>query len=226
MAGRRKEPTRLKLEFADLQKGEDAPRVAVEILDRAGEAIHRAQASPTGEVSLPKEVLAKAHKLLIVDAEGGDAPRQLMVLRAAEVQQLIERDEALVLSRDRWGSLIGFRTCVEGSVSHCTLFPYLVDELLLSTSFDRIAFPGPARPPFRPRCEMVCDGEVIVYRRTCCCWPWVLEDPRLHDQVAAPSAAARRLAGLPGPTRPGGTRADAARSGGAAVPLPPRRHDQ
>lgn len=35
--------------------------------------------------------------------------------------------------------------------------------------------------PFR--CEIVCNGTVEVYRRTCCCEPWIIWDPRLPDLV-------------------------------------------
>jgi hypothetical protein len=183
MAGRRKEPTRLKLEFADVQPDEEAPRVAVVLLDREGEAIHRAAVSAAGEVSLPAATLGKANKLLIVAAEGGEEAEQAMVLRAGEVKDLLERDAALQIPRDKWGSLIGILQCVDGSVSHCTLFPYVIDNLLLKTTFDKIISPSAIRPPFRPRCETICDGEVSVYRRRCCCTPWVIDDPRLKDLI-------------------------------------------
>lgn len=33
--------------------------------------------------------------------------------------------------------------------------------------------------PFR--CQTICNGTVEVYRRTCCCEPWIIEDPRFDD---------------------------------------------
>jgi hypothetical protein len=184
MAGKRKEPTGLKLEFADVQPDEKVPRVAVVLLDRKGDTIHRAEASEGGDISLPPGVLAKANKVVIVAAEGGEEAEQAMVLRAGEVTNLLEHDMPLRIPRDKWGSLLGYYRCVEGSVSHCRLFPYVVDDLLLRTAtFDRIISPSAIRPPYWPRCETVCDGEVLVYRRTCCCWPWVIDDPRLHDLI-------------------------------------------
>ena len=184
MAGKRKQPgAEFALRFVDLESGEEAPRVAVEVLDRGGETIHRADVSPTGDVSLPANVVDKAHKVAVVAAEADEGAEPAMVLRAAEVRDVISRGAALEVPRDRWGSLIGISQCVDGSVSHCFLFPYLVDDLLLRTATNRLAFPRPSRPPFRPRCEPICDGEVIVYRRTCCCTPWVLEDPRLDDLI-------------------------------------------
>jgi len=184
MAGKRKEAgTRLALRFADLQADEEAPRVAVELLDRAGETIHRAEASSSGEVSLPANVLEKANKLVVLAAEGEKGAQPAMVLRGAEVRDLMSRDLALEVPRDKWGSLIGISQCVDGTVSHCLPFPYLVDDLLLRTVSDKLAFPRASRPPFRQQCEPICDGEVIVYRRTCCCSPWIIEDPRLGDLI-------------------------------------------
>jgi hypothetical protein len=184
MAGKRREPsTKLSLRFADLEAGQEAPRVAVEVLDRSGETIHRAEASAAGEVSLPAGVVEKAHKVMVVAAEAEEGAQPAMVLRSAEIRELISSGVALEVPRDKWGSLIGFSQCVDGSVSHCFLFPYVVDDLLLRTSIDKLAFPRPSRPPFRPRCESICDGEVIVYRRTCCCTPWIVDDPRLDDLI-------------------------------------------
>jgi hypothetical protein len=33
--------------------------------------------------------------------------------------------------------------------------------------------------PFR--CQTMCNGTVDVYRRTCCCQPWIIDDPRIPD---------------------------------------------
>jgi hypothetical protein len=33
--------------------------------------------------------------------------------------------------------------------------------------------------PFR--CQTICNGTVDVYRRTCCCEPWIIDDPRFPD---------------------------------------------
>jgi hypothetical protein len=35
--------------------------------------------------------------------------------------------------------------------------------------------------PFR--CSTVCDGVVEVYRRTCCCEPWIIDDSRIPDLI-------------------------------------------
>lgn len=35
--------------------------------------------------------------------------------------------------------------------------------------------------PFR--CQTICNGTVDVYRRTCCCEPWIVEDPRFDDLI-------------------------------------------
>ncbi|MBA3715697.1 MAG: hypothetical protein H0W76_25165 [Pyrinomonadaceae bacterium] len=40
------------------------------------------------------------------------------------------------------------------------------------------------KPLFPYRCAKVCDGLIEVYRRTCCCPFWIIEDPRLPDLIA------------------------------------------
>ena len=178
--------SRLALEFSDLGAGEEAPRVVVEVFDREGEAIHRAEASKDGEISLSANVLKRAHKVTLTAAEAEEGAEPAMVLRADEVRGLIEEGAPLAIARSKWGSLYGIRQCVDGSVSHCLPFPYVVDSLLLQSAraqIEEIAYPRPIRPPFPPRCEIVCDGEVLVYERTCCCGPWILDDPRLQDLI-------------------------------------------
>ncbi|GAB4581381.1 MAG: hypothetical protein Fur0022_41280 [Anaerolineales bacterium] len=45
-----------------------------------------------------------------------------------------------------------------------------------------LAKPFPAIFPFY-HCDPVCDGVVEVYRRVCCCKPWILADPRLPKLI-------------------------------------------
>ena len=50
---------------------------------------------------------------------------------------------------------------------------------------------GPIGPPtslaelllFPFHCHVICNGTVEVYRRTCCCEPWIIQDPRLPELI-------------------------------------------
>jgi hypothetical protein len=173
----------MSLEFSGLQEGETPPSVVVEALDREGQTIHREEVSEGGDISLPADVLEKANKLTISAADADEGAEPAIIVRAREVRKLVEEGTPLRISRSQWGRLWPFTECVDGSVKHCFPFPYLIDSLLLQSQVKQLAFPRPIRPPFWPRCEIVCDGEVIVYQRTCCCDPWIIDDPRLQDLI-------------------------------------------
>jgi hypothetical protein len=49
--------------------------------------------------------------------------------------------------------------------------------------------------PFR--CRTICRGTVEVYRRTCCCLPWIINDPRLPDLIKELEDIVRRLPKFP-----------------------------
>jgi hypothetical protein len=55
-----------------------------------------------------------------------------------------------------------------------------VRELAIADEF--LAYP--IEPVLRWRCEPICDGLVEVYRRICCCHPFVIYDPRIPELVA------------------------------------------
>jgi hypothetical protein len=39
----------------------------------------------------------------------------------------------------------------------------------------------------------MCNGTVDVYRRTCCCEPWIIDDPRIPDLLGELRAIAKRV---------------------------------
>ena len=55
--------------------------------------------------------------------------------------------------------------------------------------------------PFR--CQTICNGTVDVYRRTCCCEPWIVLDPRFDDLINELEVIVERLRGVdPFPPNP------------------------
>lgn len=198
---------KLKLRLVDVPEGQEAPKLAIYAVDRSGATVHRSEVSAAGEVTLPATALAKADHL-VVGAAAKDAaalaPGEQLVFHASYVADLIEQGVELDVPISR---LIGIRRCVDGNVTRCIPFPYVIDDLVASSlraqsrslsnviadasraerrvfaQNEDIARALPLRPPFPPRCTRVCEGLVLVYRRVCCCEPWVIEDPRLGDLI-------------------------------------------
>jgi len=196
---------KLKLNLIDAPEGVEAPKLAVYAVDRSGATVHRAEVSASGEAKVPAAALQKSEQVL-VGAVAKDAAAldksEVLSFHVAHIQDVIAQGAELAIPI---GQLIGFQRCVDGSVQRCLPYPWLLDSLaarassfklgvqtterassslsesiISAVSDSIIAFP---RPPFFPVCTRVCDGLVLVYRRTCCCEPWIIEDPRLHDLI-------------------------------------------
>jgi hypothetical protein len=213
MAARRSKGQEPRIVLADLGEGAKPPELMVFAVDASGEAIHSARVDADGGFTLSDAVLKKAHEIVVgppsKDLEEVDRST-LARFRVSFVTDLIERGEALEIPESKWGRFLGHRICVDGSVSHCYPIYSHVSQLLLESarsevvSFEKgqrladiatlstrdlahisdaiIANPGRIQPIF-PLCEVVCHGLVEVYRRTCCCYDLVLEDPRIQDLI-------------------------------------------
>src|SRR6185369_4628058 len=46
---------------------------------------------------------------------------------------------------------------------------------------DYLRIPTPTFIPYR--CAPLCDGEVDVFKRTCCCRPFIYRDPRIFEII-------------------------------------------
>ncbi|HWP32367.1 MAG TPA: hypothetical protein VNL97_01335 [Solirubrobacterales bacterium] len=198
-----------RIDFVGLEKGEEAPRLEVHLLDRSGKAIDSATLDDNGNFSLPRKQIDAADRVTI--APLGKDPAELesaeaLTYRARDFGAMLGEGATIDLSRRDWGRFLFVRRCVDGSVSRCYPYPWFIRNLLLDASRAKVALSTGSgssleqrevarledaliaqpnvRPPFFPRrCEMVCDGLVEVYRRTCCCRPWIIDDPRLLELI-------------------------------------------
>jgi hypothetical protein len=192
------ESDKLKLRLVDAPEGAEAPKLAVYAVDRAGATVHRAEVSASGEAKVPAAALQKSEQVLVgpvaKDAAALDSS-ELLSFHAAHIQDVIAQGAELTIPI---GQLIGFQRCVDGSIQRCLPYPWFIDSLVARASSFKLAtqrtalasstlsesiIARPPRPPFFPICTRVCDGLVLVYRRTCCCDPWIIEDPRLQDLI-------------------------------------------
>jgi hypothetical protein len=191
---------RFQLRLHDVDPTQPPPKVAVQLVDRAGGVLHTAAAGADGGVELPQALLSEAHAVRIGPAEGatGGAAEELRFVsyRRARFQDLAQAGVVDISRRD-WARWVRVVACVDGSVRHCFPFPWVLQ------AFERQAAPialeaarlgdvavaaqaGLEVSPLRPlhpywRCHLICDGVVEVYRRTCCHYPWLIDDPRLDD---------------------------------------------
>ena len=188
-----------RLNFIGLKAGETAPPLAVIAVARDGKVIHSAAVGADGQFDLPEAALKSAHRILIGPADSdpsGPGRSAFAQYRPAQFAELV-KGGVVNLARGQWELWRFFITCVTGSVRLCRRPPWWFADLAILSqtsaasraSMTRSLRRVPAAQslgelvawPFR--CSSICNGRVEVYRRTCCCLPWVIEDPRLPDLI-------------------------------------------
>jgi hypothetical protein len=194
-----------RLKFTGLKTGESAPPIAVYAVGRDGKVTHTARLDAEGRFDLPAAALKSAHRILIGPGDAEPTPDTQAAYaryRPAAFAAALEKGE-LAIARPQWEIWRLPLTCVSGSVRLCRRPPWWFDDLvvlakqpLLEVGVTRASPPAidvraigrlPAARslpeliawPFR--CATICNGIVEVYRRTCCCEPWVVFDPRFDD---------------------------------------------
>src|SRR3990172_9960895 len=159
---------------------QQAPEMAVYALDRGRGMIYRANVGKEGKFDLPDEVLKKAAYIVIgPDTDKFDEldKNTLMMYRARRFLQQMEISPVVEIPRPAWPRWLFVTLCVNGSVSHCYPWPWLVNDLVSqvvlykasSVQFTRveptvksalrdIAMAKSASVlPLLSRCETVCD---------------------------------------------------------------------
>lgn len=196
-AARKGSYQKARIRLVGRDEGDEQPQIAVYALDRSGEPITIAQVNDEGRFDLPGDSLEKAHRIVVgpqVEDLSEVESRALTRYRPHHFASLLE-EGVIDVARDRWVSWLPFYRCVSGTVRHCRPWPFVAESLLKQSSFDIVAGPdltervvrdpaeftiGPLTPaPLFQICRPVCDGLVEVYRRVCCCDPWIVYDPRL-----------------------------------------------
>lgn len=192
----------------DERSTEELPQLAVVAYDDAGEVVATAYAEEDGSFKLDEGVLKKARSVAVAPLrEGGKDPNIAQAVRyhASEFGKILDRGDVLEIPKSRWIEWIGVRRCVEGRVRKCWFdYPQVLRKVLYTEAvkIDRLAGAADYKSAFdltrsasiastidrgiiRPwrTCEPICHGVIEVYRRVCCCQPWVYEDPRLPDLV-------------------------------------------
>lgn len=190
-----------KLELVGLAAESDWPRVVLQALDSDNVALHTQDVGSDGGFSIPADVLKRAQRVVLgaADDKGGIQPDASVSYRASEFSGQI-KGRTLALAEGIWSRFLRHWVCTSGSVQVCWRRPWWYDAIITTaitpvrtralTSNLLAALPSSRVTPslndliYWPyRCAPVCLGTVEVYRRTCCCWPIVIEDTRITDLI-------------------------------------------
>ena len=201
-------PAKTKLRLQGLEPGEERPDVEVSAFDRTGKCLTTLSVGEDGTFKLPADVLKKAHRVRI--GPGGDAAKDIpsdvhLTYRAVDFGSILEAG-ILDIGRGVWEGWYHRYRCVSGTVSRCRRSPWWYAKLAYVAKRPLISPRSPifaarkaslvSKPVIAERvpgaiglddlvawpirCSKICLGTVEVYRRVCCCEPWVFRDPRLE----------------------------------------------
>jgi hypothetical protein len=201
----RKDGLRGSLRLNGVEPGQDLPDLALFALDRRRRPIHQSPVDKDGNFEVPSDVLKKSTYIAIgpeTETQRFETA-QAQIYRTSRFQQLISETPLLEIPKFDWYGWLWITRCVTGKVSHCYPWPWFISDLLqqvtiqkalqvqdlpvIATKRSTLADIALAKrafiKPFFHRCETVCDGIVEVYRRTCCCYPWIVLEPRLPELI-------------------------------------------
>ena len=209
MAGSNTEPRKPRgtytLELVGLDPGAARPPLVVQAVDAKGAVLHSAKIGDDGGFALPAGTLEKA-RYVVIGADGDDAAAGTAVRFRPQEFEAAAQSGTLALAEGVWSRLRFYWSCVSGSVRVCRRRRPWFDTLFTAVAANRFAARIQARalPASRlsstisaavtgvslsdvlawpTRCFPVCLGTVTVYRRTCCCYPLVIDDLRIPELV-------------------------------------------
>jgi hypothetical protein len=230
------ERDRYKLELVGLAAGGERPSVVVEVRDRKDAVIHAEEVGADGAFTVPAEALERASRVVVgaADGKGGIEADGALTYRAAEFTAQIQKG-TLALAEPVWSRL----SSADVSAARCDCagggrwFDNLVAAatLELATSApapaarESVALDFASSVKARRRSPALAvpllsrlPGHGRGYRRTCCCWPIVIDDVRSLISSAISSASSSPASGRAGrgaPPPPPIDPPDAASGGGS-----------
>ena len=213
-----------RINLADFEKGEALPDLAVYAVDRTYKQLHVAKVDKKGQFDMPAEMYKSADYVVIGPAveDLSELEREkLITYRPAKFQEMIKSAKELIVAKPIWNYWWPIQRCVSGSVSYChPYWPYFQVEAILPigaykqnisamTDYVNPEISDIVATAIQPslliphKCEVVCDGVVEVYRRRCCCEPWLIYDPRLPVVIAKLEEIIPEIPGVKWPPIPG-----------------------
>lgn len=200
----------------DVKPDDTLPELIADAVDANGKSIEQVAANEKGVFSLSEKAFNAATKIVIGSRD--EEPREdtkRVPFHRHQIAQAVETGEAIILPRRSWLELIRIHRCIEGTTRHCEWRTFLTEITNTRISLaakggmlriaDRVlpvdAVLEPVFPGWR-LCRPLCDGVVEVHRRTCCCYPIVIFDPRIPDIIRELEDIERRIPPV-GPPDPG-----------------------
>lgn len=179
------------------QEDDAIPQLAATAVDAKGKALEVASVGEDGKVRMSAKAFDRATRVLIGAAGSEpDGDAEFFTLHKFQVAKAIQAKEPVDLPRRAWLPFLTFRRCISGKARHCDWWHWLTE--VQNTRFQRMARGGVVRLADRvvaldsvlepvmamwKRCKPLCEGVVEVYRRTCCCPPIVIFDPRIPEII-------------------------------------------
>lgn len=220
-----RKPDAYKLELVGLATASERPDIAVQVLDRENTVLHAQRIDCDGHFNIPAGILDRAYRVALgaADERNGVRPDASISYRASEFLAQV-RGGSFALSEHIWARFRFHWTCVSGSVQVCRRRRWWFEEIAAIASpalakkqtfasaggSNNLSLtPASMYHPLGPslndlihwpvRCAPVCLGQVEVYRRTCCCWPIVIDDIRIPDLIRDLDRYVARLPKWPTP---------------------------
>lgn len=168
----------LAVTFVDLERDEEAPRIAAYQLDKSGRPVKKLGAQEEGKLLKVDFGEAKSIALGPDVEDFGTLPKESLVSYRVAQKIGLWRDQGIVLARDIWDRFHFRFVCVSGTVRKCRPWYWqLLDDIRLTSMFDlaQVARIKPITAELHPhiifplRCEPLCDGVIEIYERECCC---------------------------------------------------------
>ena len=216
-----------RIELSGFTPEDTPPEMTVYALDRSGKPIESSRVDGKGQFELSDKAVKASHRIAIgpsVEDLGEVERTALTVYRPQQFVEILQTTSVFDIPQKDWLQWFYFKFCVSGSVKRCYPYPWYINQLVARTnvmqaisassiqtastrfttgqlSDAQLARPSDFTiPPFR--CEVVCDGIVEVYRRVCCCTPWIVYDPRTPELIKELEDLVFEVPDLPWPPRP------------------------
>jgi hypothetical protein len=209
MAKKQKKPDerasfRANIALNGLTAEDKLPEMAIYALDRSGDPLEINPIKEDGKFEISKMAMEKAHRIAVgplVEDFGEMDRKKLTVYRPHQLKKMTAASGVLDIPKKAWQSWFMVKLCVNGSAKHCKWFPLVYSKYALEQS-QAFSLAQKAEPTLQTQlltdaviakpyesvltkfsCKKICDGLVEVYRRTCCCYPWIIYDPRLPELI-------------------------------------------
>lgn len=227
-----KKPANPKIMLRGIEPDQESGPIEVSAIDRQGKCLAAVPVADDGTFNLTEAILEKSHRVRI--GPGGDAAKEaadsvFLSYRVADFRAILDTG-IIDIAPGVWQPWFPFFCCVSGSVQRCRRAPWWYLDLAVAAQkpivsrkplaaitqqglLDRdLSITNRITPtldlddlvlwPFR--CAKVCLGTVEVYRRVCCCDPWILFDSRLDGLIEGLEEIVNGIPEIPpGPLPPG-----------------------